>query len=128
MLLWKRQGGICPLCEKAIDLKIPREGVMDHDHDTGEVRGVLHRSCNAAEGKVANAAGQWGAKDTSYPAIKAWLKRMLEYLDAPGSGYMYPTHQTPEEKHAKSLLKRRTKAAAKRASTKVRTMTRQEPQ
>ena len=124
ILLWKRQGGICPLCGKEIDIKIPREGVMDHDHDSGEVRGILHRSCNAAEGKVANAAGQWGAKATDYPSIITWLEAMLVYLKAPGTGYMYPTHLTPEEKHAKSLLKRRTKAAQERArgSTKVRTM------
>ena len=42
LLLWKKQGGLCPLCGKEIDIKIPREGVMDHDHDSGEVRGILH--------------------------------------------------------------------------------------
>ena len=47
------------------------------DHDTGEIRGVLHRSCNSAEGKIANAAGSWGAKDMSYPAIIDYLRRLL---------------------------------------------------
>lgn len=124
LLLWKKQGGLCPLCGKEIDIKIPREGVMDHDHDSGEVRGILHRSCNAAEGKVANAAGQWGAKATDYPSIIRWLEAMLVYLKAPGTGYMYPTHKTAEEKHAASLYKRRQQSAKRKAqgSTKVRSM------
>lgn len=124
LLLWKKQGGLCPLCGKEIDIKIPREGVMDHDHDSGEVRGILHRSCNAAEGKVANAAGQWGAKATDYPSIIRWLEAMLVYLKAPGTGYMYPTHKTAEEKHAASLYKRRQASAKRKAqgSTKVRSM------
>lgn len=124
LLLWKKQDGLCPLCGKEIDIKIPREGVMDHDHDSGEVRGILHRSCNAAEGKVANAAGQWGAKATDYPSIIRWLEAMLVYLKAPGTGYMYPTHKTAEEKHAASLYKRRQQSAKRKAqgSTKVRSM------
>lgn len=124
LLLWKKQGGLCPLCGKEIDIKIPREGVMDHCHDSGEVRGILHRSCNAAEGKVANAAGQWGAKATDYPSIIRWLEAMLVYLKAPGTGYMYPTHKTAEEKHAASLYKRRQASAKRKAqgSTKVRSM------
>jgi len=80
------QGGLCPLCGKEIDLTIPREGVIDHDHDTGEIRGVLHRSCNAAEGKIANAAARWGAKSSSYSDIIAYLKSVVQYLEASGTG------------------------------------------
>ncbi|MDJ0381624.1 endonuclease VII domain-containing protein [Streptomyces sp. G-G2] len=39
------QGGVCVLCRKA-----PAEHV-DHDHQTGSVRGVLCFSCNAALGQ-----------------------------------------------------------------------------
>lgn len=46
---WERQNKICPLCSKEI---LPEESVMDHDHKNGNVRRVLHRSCNMVEGKI----------------------------------------------------------------------------
>ncbi|QJD54797.1 putative DNA endonuclease [Pseudomonas phage MR16] len=120
--LLKDQGGLCPLCQCRIDLSIPREGVLDHDHESGEVRGVLHRSCNAAEGKVANAAGRWGAKGMSYTLIVPWLANLLAYYRKDGTGYMYPTHKTPEQKAVAARLKRNSQAAARRATAKVKTM------
>lgn len=110
------QGGLCPLCNKPIDLTIKGEGVIDHDHDTGEVRGVLHRSCNAAEGKIANAAARWGAKSSNYTDIIAYLESVVAYLKRPGTGMMYPMHKSVEEKAdaAKARLKaRRAEAKAK---------------
>lgn len=41
------QKGACPLCSKAIYDKY----VVDHNHETGEVRGLLCPSCNQALGK-----------------------------------------------------------------------------
>lgn len=108
------QGGLCPLCQKEIDLTIKGEGVIDHDHDTGEIRGILHRSCNAAEGKIANAAARWGAKANNYPAIIAYLKQVVSYLSAPGAGLIYPMHKTPDEKKdARNALARQRRAEAK---------------
>lgn len=118
----KDQGGLCLLCGLRIDLSIPREGCVDHDHESGEVRGVLHRSCNAAEGKVANAAGRWGAKGMSYAQIVPWLERLLSYYKREGTGYMYPGHKSPEQKAVAARLKRNTRAAEKRAQTKVKSM------
>lgn len=115
------QNGICPLCNKPIDLKIKGEAVMDHCHETGLVRGVLHRSCNAAEGKVANAAGRWGAKTMDYDTgVIPYLENLVAYLKRPKHPYIYPTHLTPEEERAKANLKRRTAAAAKRAAQAVK--------
>ena len=116
----QEQGGLCPLCKTPIDLKIKGEGVIDHDHDTGEIRGVLHRSCNAAEGKVANAAGRWGAGGMGYDKIIPWLEAMLEYLKQPGTGLMYHTHKTDEEKRLERNLKARTARATTRARATVR--------
>lgn len=118
-----RQGGICPLCKKPIDYSIPREAVVDHDHKTGEVRGVLHRACNGAEGKVANAAGRWGAGGMSYDLIIPWLENMIQYLRQPGLGVIYPTHKTEEEKRLAANTRRRKVAATKRAAKQVRAMT-----
>lgn len=96
--LKETQGGLCPLCGKPIDMTIKGEGVIDHDHDTGEIRGVLHRSCNAAEGKISNAAARWGAKSQKYADIILYLEAIVAYLKKPGTGMMYAMHKTPEEK------------------------------
>ena len=117
-----KQDGLCPLCLKPIDTSIPREAVVDHNHDTGEIRGVLHRSCNASEGKVANAVGHWGCKSMDYANIIAYLKRMVTYLENSGTGYMYPEHKTAEQKAEATRIKRNKTAAVRRASAKVRVM------
>lgn len=93
-----KQGGKCPLCKLPIDLRIKGEGVLDHDHDTGEIRGVLHRSCNAAEGKISNAAARWGAKSSSYSAIVKYLENLVIYLRQEGAGVIYPMHKSAEDK------------------------------
>lgn len=109
--LLKDQGMVCALCSKPIDLSIKGELVVDHDHDTGLIRGALHRSCNAAEGKVANAAGRWGAKSMSYDEIMPWLERLLSYLKQEPTQFIYPTHKTPEEARlARNAKARRTRA------------------
>ena len=45
------QGGICLLCGCELDKS---EAVLDHDHQSGKIRGVLHRGCNAWLGKTEN--------------------------------------------------------------------------
>lgn len=122
---WKRrqleaQGGCCPLCKLPIDLRVKGEGVVDHNHDTGEIRGILHRSCNAAEGKVANAAGRWGAKSTKYEDIIPYLENIVHYLKTAGTGLIYHNHKTPEEKAQADKLKARQRAAKSRAKRAVR--------
>ena len=113
-----KQGGLCPLCKQPIDFTTrgnKQNYAVDHNHDTGEIRGVLHSSCNAAEGKAANAIGRWGSKDTSYPAIIEFTQRLLEYWQTAGTGLMYPRHLTPEEKAEKARLQRNKTVAARRA-------------
>lgn len=113
-----KQGGVCPLCNQPIDFTTrggKQNYAVDHNHDTGEIRGVLHSSCNAAEGKAANAIGRWGSKDTSYPAIIEFTKRLLHYWETAGTGVMYPRHKTPEERAAAERLKRNRAQALRRA-------------
>lgn len=114
------QGGVCPLCRKVIDTSIKGEGVIDHDHDTGEIRGVLHRSCNAAEGKIANAAARWGAKSSKYEDITPFLERVVLYLKAEGTGFMYAMHKTPDEKKDARNAKLREQRAAVKAKLALR--------
>lgn len=113
------QNGLCPLCGKYIDLKLKGEGVIDHDHDTGEIRGVLHRSCNAAEGKISNAAARWGAKSSSYADVIEYLQSLVEYLKRPGAGMIYPMHKTADEKRDAVNKKAREARAAKKAKIAV---------
>lgn len=114
------QGGVCALCAGPIDLTIKGDMVVDHDHVTGQIRGALHRSCNAAEGKVANAAGRWGAKSMAYSAILPWLRNLLTYLEKPPTPFIYPSHQTEEEKRVARNAKERKVRASRQARSLVR--------
>jgi 5-methylcytosine-specific restriction endonuclease McrA len=51
--LIKEQDGKCLLC--AIDLSTV-VACLDHDHETGLIRGVLCQNCNGIEGKITNLA------------------------------------------------------------------------
>ena len=122
--LLKEQGGVCAVCKQPISLRTAgakSDYCVDHCHVTGLVRGVLHRSCNAALGKMENAAGRWGAKSMSYSALIPWLENMLEYLKKPGTGLMYPDHKTAEEKAAITKQKATRAAAVRKARLKIRT-------
>jgi hypothetical protein len=49
-LLFEKQKGICLVCEKS-----PAPGnklVPDHNHETGEIRGLLHIKCNLGIGNL----------------------------------------------------------------------------
>lgn len=112
----KAQDGLCAVCQKPLDMTIKGEGVIDHDHGTGEIRGLLHRSCNAGLGKMDNAVGAWGAKSKKYEDIIAWIEKALNYYKSPGTGFMYPLHKTPDEKKSATQLR----AAKKRAEVKAK--------
>lgn len=114
------QNGLCPLCGKTIDLTIKGEGVVDHDHDTGQIRGVLHRSCNAAEGKISNAAARWGCKSADYSEIIPYLERIVAYLKQPGTQFIYPMHKTADEKKDDRNRKVREARAAAKAKVAMR--------
>lgn len=126
MQLLHRQGGVCLVCEKPINVKTvgrSSDYVCDHNHETGEVRGILHRSCNSALGKIDHAAGRWGAKSMKYEDIIPYLKKVVayyEYVENTSTGIMYPNHLTPEEKAEKVKHKRRVQYAKKKASDVIK--------
>ena len=55
--LLKDQKGKCKLCKKDVVLFNRRQthsGYIDHDHNTGKVRGVLCHPCNTSLGYIEN--------------------------------------------------------------------------
>ena len=80
----------CRLCGDTIDWE---EAVLDHDHRSGLLRGVLHRGCNSLLGKIEN----------SMPRSRVNLQRLskiadnlIVYLTAdPVSEYLHPTYKEP---------------------------------
>lgn len=98
----------CPLCnEPMVDLKLM---VVDHDHVSGEIRGVICRWCNAQLGKVENSANRAKRQRT----VDDWLDSAIEWRRKQHTGLMYPTHKTEAEKKA-AMADRRKKAAAAKA-------------
>lgn len=66
--------GACPICLRNFDNTV--RPVVDHDHKTGEVRGILCFFCNHR--RVGN------HRDSLL------LRRMVEYLEKPRLGYLVP--------------------------------------
>lgn len=46
LALYNNQGCVCPGCKTSLDLNVPRSYAIDHDHNTGGVRGILCGPCN----------------------------------------------------------------------------------
>ena len=119
----QKQNYLCPLCGKPIDIQVngaKSDYVVDHDHESGEVRGILHRSCNSGEGRVANGIGRWIAKSMSYSEIIPHLRLLLAYLERPGLGAIYPGHKTADERALITKQKRNQAAALRKAKLKVK--------
>ena len=100
------QGGRCAICQLPCT---EAAAVGDHDHDTGFMRGVTHRSCNAVLGRVENSYRRYGV-----PNLSAFLHGVPGYLQKPQHGVQYPTHRSEEEKRlARNAKARKARAAAK---------------
>ena len=89
----KEQGGRCALTGYTISAA---EAVLDHDHATGHVRGVLHRGVNSLLGKCENNYRRYGL---SLPLLTAMAPPLGAYLARDYSNNpLYPTHRTEDEK------------------------------
>ena len=127
MLLIRKQGQLCPICGEKIDITTKGRGsdyALDHCHNTGEVRGVLHRACNSAEGKVRHAISRWGGCGNDEEKIVNWIIALGQYLQdfkdgKRSTGLMYPDHKTPEQKAESDRVKRNKAAAKSRAKKRA---------
>ena len=70
--LIEEQHGLCCLCNQIID-----NPVLDHNHKTGLIRGVLCRGCNACLGIIENRMAMYKLTDES--KLKLFLDNIIEY-------------------------------------------------
>lgn len=109
-MMLAQQGGRCLLCGQKIEIGTD---VLDHDHVTGAIRGVLHRGCNAMLGHIENNRPRHLLTDPD--KFKAWLSSVYQYIYTDYSGrQLYPTHKSPEEKKVAAADKRKKKLAKDR--------------
>jgi len=112
----RQQKGLCAVCGNPFTKKdIP---AVDHCHKTGVIRGVLHISCNQAEGRVRSRASM-GHSGVSQDDFLIGLGNYLEKHKTPQTQYIYPTHKTEDEKRLARNKKARVKNARKRASAQL---------
>lgn len=107
--LLQTQCSRCALCQLPCT---ESQAVLDHDHSTGAVRGVLHRSCNALLGKVENNYRRYGLQN-----LAAFCNGLAPYLQkhvTNVTGLIHPTHKTEEQKRER----RNTLARKRRAATR----------
>jgi len=70
------------------------EAVLDHDHSTGYVRGVLHRGCNALEGQIVNAMPR---NRMTAQRLAQLFANWAEY-HAQHQPELHPLHRSPEQR------------------------------
>lgn len=88
------QGGVCLLCGAPPTTKQP--AVADHDHVSGQLRGVLCRGCNSGAGVIENFRARYGLTDI--PRFSRFLSRLVPYLYKDHGDVLYPSHRTADEK------------------------------
>jgi hypothetical protein len=109
--VWNEQGQRCAITGQKLAFK---DAVLDHDHKTGECRGVLARGANSMLGKIENHRKL--AQLTSDADLHRMLIGVVKYLNLGRLGVRYPTHRDDDEKRV-----RRNKLAAKRRTKKATT-------
>lgn len=99
------QGGLCALCGEPIE---SGKAVLDHDHKSGLIRGVLHRGCNALEGNITNAL----PRNLITPQRLAGIFANWDQYHSTPKDLLHPSHRTADER--KIRARKRQKPAKKK--------------
>lgn len=75
--VFNKQSGKCAICETLLGERnangnVPSEAQLDHDHSTGQLRGVLCRNCNMALGLFGDNPGRI---TTAAEYLTAWKNK-----------------------------------------------------
>ena len=68
----------CPICERTRTPWHKNQVCLDHNHDTGEIRGYLCGDCNASIGRLSGV----GDDETIFQRAILWIKGKLNTLFA----------------------------------------------
>lgn len=112
--LVKKQDMKCGICGQFFTKR--DYAVLDHNHDTGFIRGAIHNSCNGTEGKI-KVRAQFGHSGVSAEDYVIGLGKYLEHHKTPRWNFLHPTHLSTEDKR----VIRNSKARAARAKAKAKT-------
>lgn len=93
----KENNFICPICTLPLD---PKDAALDHDHQTGFVRGTICKKCNSLEGVWRSRVIRLGLKDTI--PFEELLLNMYKYLTQDQTEYIHPSHMPKPRKLMKS--------------------------
>lgn len=97
------QDGTCWLCDIELSKVMP---CLDHDHETGRIRGVLCQNCNGIEGKIHNlvrrARREMSKTDFLNRIIQYWVQHGIQPRPE-----LHPTHKTADEKRLRRNKKAR---------------------
>lgn len=116
------QGGVCYACHQAEPVKGRRLSV-DHDHATGEVRGLLCSRCNPILGKLERAYIRYGLGKVLDLSLVQFALRIGRYLaETPASKALGIRHfgysgRTGTKAHRIRLRREKAKSATSQTPT-----------
>jgi hypothetical protein len=112
--IYNHQGGVCYACQQPEPVKGRRLSV-DHNHTTGEIRGLLCSRCNPVLGKLERAFMRYGLGKILDLSVAKYALRIGRYLETPpaskalGMSHFGYTGRTGTKAHRARLRRERRK-------------------
>jgi hypothetical protein len=103
------QGGRCAVCQLPLTAA---QAVLDHDHETGAVRGILHRGCNGILGKLENGASMLRDLTAFVNGVAPYLRKHATNV----TGLIYSEFKTADEKRELRNARARKARATKKGA------------